>query len=87
MQHITQEVSIMSVSSIAAGTVSAPPPVQPQDQAKASAQAPAQVQGAKKDTVNISPEATKLASDGDSPAVEATEGASEKAKETSNGTN
>lgn len=77
----------MSVSSIAAGTVSAPPPVQSQDQAKASAQAPVQPQAVKKDTVTISKEATKLASDGDSPAVEATEGASAQAKETSNGTN
>jgi hypothetical protein len=81
-KHVNrQEGFIMSVSPIAAGTVSAPPPVRPQDPTQASASAPAPTQAPKKDTVTISKQAVQLASDGDTAAVEAKESAAEKATE------
>ena len=75
----------MSISPIAPGAVSAQP-VQPQEQTPAPAQAPVQAKPAPaKDVVTISKQAAKLASDGDSAAVEIKEGAAEKANESLRG--
>jgi hypothetical protein len=70
----------MSLAPISGTTASAP--IQPTDQAKAQAPAPEPVKVApKKDTVEISKKAVQLASDGDTPEVEAKESAAEKAAE------
>jgi hypothetical protein len=74
----------MSISPISSGPVSAPP-VQPQDPSQAGKPAPVQPQAIKNDTVTVSKQAVQLASDGDTPAVESTEKAAEKATETLNG--
>jgi hypothetical protein len=69
----------MSISGISsAGSLASvyqAPPVQQQQAAKASAQAP------KADTVTISPQAQQLASDGDSKAKEVKESGAESASE------
>jgi hypothetical protein len=72
----------MSISPISSGAV-ATPAVQPQ-QAQAPAPEPPKI-APKKDTVDISKKAVQLASDGDTPAVEAKESAAEKATETLKG--
>lgn len=74
----------MAISAISANPVAAAytaPPVQSQSQqqAKASQKAPTT------DTVSISPQALKLASDGDSAAQEIKEGGGEKASEKARG--
>lgn len=66
--------------------VTSAPPVQPQAQTQAPAPAPEQPKLApKKDSVTLSKQAVQLASDGDTPAVEAKESAAEKATETLKG--
>jgi len=73
----------MSVSGVStSGSVSSaytPPPVQQQQQAKASLKAPAA------DIVTISKQAQQLASDGDTQAKEVSESGADKASETSRG--
>ena len=72
----------MEISGIASSRLAAaytPPPAQQQAAAKAPQQAP------KTDTVTISKQAQKLASDGDPAALEAQESSAETAGETAKG--
>jgi len=71
----------MSVSGISSSNVVASYTPLPQQQQ----QAPAPAKSASTDTVTISKQAQQLASDGDPAALEATEGASEKASEATKG--
>ncbi len=83
----------MSIEQISPGSITANPSyVNPQVKTDQTASAPQAnqdalktVQAAKTDTVTISPQAVQLASDGDTSAQEAMEGAAEKATETLKG--
>jgi hypothetical protein len=79
----SREDTIMSISPVAPSAPPTPPvPVQDKAQTQAAAPIPAPKP---KDTVTLSKQAVQLASDGDTPAVEAKESAAEKATETLKG--